>query len=307
MIVVDRHIGGEDGRLDIADTVAFQNLTVSGRLSRRQIGAARGESQTAHLIGTRPFFAEIIRRKIHAIRRRIASDALAHTVADLRASATEILGFGRIRRDSTLALVGGARIAVDRNIRVVIDARRAHCAIADDFFAITELLQYGTRQRVRALIGNFAFVVDAAAFFTFRLDDIHAIIGNDAFDARPRARADIRFADDAMSSFRNGHMLRHAGIASVDGARIRVVIGIAVIVEHIGVADYAKVNFAIACDLHRPGRGYAIEVRVDARARRGIAILFGTKLGVVAIEIRIARNLARIPHTNARFVTLDAG
>lgn len=258
------------------------------------------------MICARALLAEVVRRKIYAIGRRIASDALAHTVTNLRAAAIEIRGFGRIRRYSTLALVGGARIAVVGKIRVVIYARRTHRAIADDFFAITGLLQYGTGQRFRALISNFAFVVDAAAFFTFRLDDIHTIGGNDACDANPGARANIRISNHTKSTFGNRHILRHAGVALIDGTRVFVVFGVAVIIEGFIHANFAKLYLTIAGNLHRPWCGHAVELRINAGARRGIAIFFGAWLGVVAIDVRRARNLAYIRRTNARFVAFGA-
>lgn len=215
LFAIDRDIACQDRRFYVAHSVAFEDLAIPGNLAHVEVRAIGRKGQTADLIDTRAFPAKIIGRQARAIRRRIATDANSRPATDIRSAAIETRCFRRIRRHTTRANVLRARIIVVRKIAIVIDAhcRRVRHAAADDLFAIPGGLQYGTRERRLTLIGDFAFIVDTAAFLTFRFDDIHAIFRHDAGDARTEARADVRTSGHAERSFGKGRIDRRSPIA----------------------------------------------------------------------------------------------
>ena len=290
LIPIHWHVARQNRRLDVPIAIAFEDFAVARRLSCRQIRTIGGVRKTALIVVTRTGFAEIVHSG--ALARRRTSNALPHAVADLGTSAREAHCFQRIRWRPVRTNILRAEIAVVGYILVIWQDGRPHVAIADDFLAIVRCLQDGTRQRPRSLISNFALVVDATAFFTLGLDDVHAMARRRAFDACAIAITNLWIAGRARYSFWIVRIRRRALSTSIGRARIVVVQHVGIIVERYAHSVGTILDLAIPDHLVESGCRHTVEIRVHTLARRIIAQIIGTRIRVVAIGIRHASNFA---------------
>jgi hypothetical protein len=89
----------------------------------------------------------------------------------------------RVHGRAIRAGVRRARLAIVRQISVIINDNRPHVAITNDFFTIFRLLENGARQRGLSFISDLARIVDTTALLAFRFDNIHAISRDNTFHA----------------------------------------------------------------------------------------------------------------------------
>lgn len=157
------------------------------------------------------------------------------------------------------------------------------------------------------MICDFAIVLDAAALFTFRFVDVHAVTGLRACDTQSIAVANIRVARKAWSAPSNGRIVGLTSFADVVGARIVIIKYVGIVIEFFIEATFANMQLAIADDGGYAWRRKAIEIRVYALAGGCIAQIFRTRILIVAIGIFLTRDLARPRVAGAHFRALIAG
>jgi len=260
------------------------------------------------LIYARTLLAKVVRRKIHAIARHVTTDAIPPAVTDIASTTRQVLSLRRIRRRTIGTNIFRAGFVIIRQIGVVTDGhgQGVRHPAADDLFAISCILQYGTGERRLTLISDLARIVHTAALLAFRFDDIHAIIRNDAIHARTEARANVVASGHTERSFGNRRIDRRPRITQIRGAWIAVILDIGIVVQRRVDARDTRLNLAIAGNLRESRRGHTVEFRIRAGADCRIAELFGARIHIIAIRVGRTGYLAKVILAESRFRSLLA-
>jgi len=281
-IAIHRNVTLEQGKFYTAHPIAHANFAIAGRLSVGQLCAVCGEGQPAQVVRACERLAKVIRA---AIRRDVAPDAAASSIADLIVSAARPLRVVRKHRRTIRARVRRARLAIIRKVGFIIYRRRTSGPIANDPFAIVFSLKDRARQRALALVRDFAFVRHAVAFFALGLDDPHAMTRRRTFDARTIAITNIYIAGRTSSRVGNVVIFGYAIVANVERARIVIFRDIGVVVDLDVQSVVANVELAIANNRRRSRRRNTIEVRIGALADRRVAQVVSARIEVFTIIV----------------------
>lgn len=150
MIGIDRNVGIAWGVDDIAITVAFDDLAITGDLSSRKIGSRGRKNGLAHAAITGAHFAKIVHAA--AISGQNAAHALPHAVAFQRSAATRVDGFVGVHGSTINTSVLRTRIVVFRNVGIVGHCDRLARAVAKSVKTIAHgLIHEGRASRRKHL------------------------------------------------------------------------------------------------------------------------------------------------------------
>jgi hypothetical protein len=150
------------------------------------------------------------------------------------------------------------------------------------------------------------FVVDATTLFALGFDDAHAMDWRGTFDARAVAVANIDVTRHARRSCAHAGRARNSRLTEIRGAWIVIVKHVGIVVDG-GIHPFdANVELAVSDDFVEIRRWQSIDGRVDAGPCRRITQIACTRIAVVAIGVRRARNHARARFARPRGFPLRA-